>query len=275
MKLTFLVDNKTEDVRTKAEWGLSILVETEGHKYLYDTGGSGMFIENAEVVGANVEDAEAVMISHGHYDHTEGMEDFVKVNKIAPIYIHKNAFHEEWAMEENGELEEENCGLRWTEDFVKSIDDRIVRTEGVTKVSDKLTLIGNIPDMPGYSPTERFFKLVDGNLVKEEMEHEQFLVVEEGEKIHIISGCCHKGAVPTIDYAMKLFPGKEIASFTGGMHTYMLNKEKREMVTAKLKEFGVKKLLPLHCTGMNMIITLKEKLGDDCIIACAGDSVEL
>ena len=296
MKLTFLTDNKTEDVRCRAEWGLSILIETEGHKYLYDTGASGMFAENAAAIGAVLTDVEACMISHGHYDHTQGVPEFVKLNDHAPVYIHKDALHESYA-----EGEDENCGMQWPEGFAETNSDRLVLSSGVTKVSDRLTLVGDIPSYDDYPPTEKFFMPVKSGMmgkldvpapggtesvkakrsiesdgmVQDTMNHEQFLVVDEGDRIHIISGCCHKGAVPTIRYAKELFPGRRIASFTGGMHTYMFDRAAREKLAAEMSSYGVEKVLPLHCTGMNMIVTFKEKMGDACIVACAGDTVEL
>lgn len=277
MELTFLVDNKTESVSCKAEWGLSILIRSEGHTYLYDTGGSGMFADNARALGIDLSEVEAVMISHGHSDHTDGVPTFTEINKTAPIYIHKDSFHSAQAMMPNGELEDEDCGIRWDdsfkEEFLKS--DRTVLTEGICAINDKLTLVGDIPDEEDFKPTEGFFMLKDGKLVRDTMNHEQFLVIEEEKGMHIISGCCHKGALKTIKYAKELFPSVRVLSFTGGMHTYMLNRVARDGVADELTALGVQKVLPLHCTGMNMIITLKEAFEDNCIIACAGDVVEL
>ena len=89
MKITFLSDNKTEKAACIAEWGLSILVESKGHKVLLDVGSSEIFSRNAKALGIDLADVEALAISHGHFDHTDGMETFAEVNKIAPVYLHK------------------------------------------------------------------------------------------------------------------------------------------------------------------------------------------
>ena len=93
MKITFLSDNKTENSSCLAEWGLSVLIESEGNKVLFDVGASPIFAENAKSLGINLEDVEAVAISHGHFDHTEGMESFCEINKLALIYMHKEAIY--------------------------------------------------------------------------------------------------------------------------------------------------------------------------------------
>jgi len=69
MKITFLSDNKTEKAACIAEWGLSILIESKGHKVLLDVGSSGIFARNAKALGIDLSDVEAVAISHGHFDH--------------------------------------------------------------------------------------------------------------------------------------------------------------------------------------------------------------
>lgn len=276
MKLTFVMDNKTEDVRCNAEWGLSVLVESNGHKVLYDTGASKMCLENYVNLEKDPKEIEAIVFSHGHSDHTEGTKAFTDANKTAKLYIHKDGFFKSHGQDKNGDIETWwNCGIRWSDEYREEIKDRLVLTEGIVKLNDNMTIVGNIKPAPGFKPTERFVKVVNGEYVVDTMSHEQFLAVEEGDTIHILSGCGHMGVVSTILYAKELFPGKKIGSYTGGLHAYMLNEEKREELAAKMKELGVEKVVPMHCTGMNMIITLKERLGENCIIKCAGDELEL
>ena len=270
MTITFLIDNKTEDPACVAEWGLSMFLETGGRKILFDTGASGLFTQNAQALGIDLKEAEMCLISHGHQDHTDGMAAFEAINKTAPVYLHQDAL-----MPFFGAGDDYNSGILWSDELKDALKDRLVFTHGVYRLDDRLTLVGNIPNYEGYEPTETFYTLKDGVRVPDPMDHEQFLVAEEGDRIHIVSGCCHKGLIPSILYAKELFPGKKIASFTGGLHTYKLDAPARLELVRRLKELGVEKIVPLHCTGMNMILTFKQELGDDCLIACAGDRIEL
>lgn len=275
MKLSFLVDNKTEHSKCQAEWGLALFIESEGHKILFDTGCSDMFIRNAKAMGIDLTEAEAVLVSHGHYDHTEGMPAFVELNRTAPIYIHKNAFYKCYGTNKKG-IDDWHCGLWWSDEFRKSIEDRFILTENAVKVTENMTLIGNIPDFEEYPPTEVFHREIEpGKLIPDDMSHEQFLVVEEGDHIIIISGCCHRGAVPTIKTAQKYFPDKKIAAFIAGMHMYSLNDERRKKMVGEILELGVEKIFPVHCTGMEAIMEFKARMGDGCVVATSGDVYEL
>ncbi|MCQ2547804.1 MAG: MBL fold metallo-hydrolase [Clostridia bacterium] len=274
MKLTVLMDNKTENLWCRAEWGLSLLIETAGSKYLFDTGASSLSLDNAEKLGIDLSDVKACVLSHGHYDHTNGVEAFLEVNDKAPIYIHREGIHQ-FRGEEDGVIDDFNCGIMWSEAFIEKLKPRLVLTDHVVKLADNICLVGDIENLPGKKATEKFYKFEDGKLSIDPMNHEQFMVVEEEEGIHIITGCGHKGAETIIVRAKELFPDRKIISFTGGMHTYMLKEKERNELACSLKELGVSKVIPLHCTGMNMIMTFKEHFGDDAIIACTGDAFDL
>ena len=282
MKFTFLVDNKTEDTRCRAEWGLSILIETKGNKILLDTGASSLFAENAAKMGIDLKTIDALVISHGHYDHTEGVPAFSEINRTAPIYLHKEALFETYG-ETNGKIEAVTCGIRWSESFRREIQPRICFTEGVYKLYENVTLVGNIPDMEGFIPTETFYKKVhtkqsDGGISvsyeKDYMRHEQALIVEEDQGLYLFSGCSHRGVVPTVDYVRRLFPGKRISALIAGMHLYPVSKEERKQIVKEITAIDLDTVFPVHCTGTEGILMLKECLGDRCIIASAGDSYE-
>ena len=89
MKISFLIDNKTESTECNAEWGLSVLIETGSKKILMDQGASPMLIKNAAGMGIDLADVDYATVSHGHYDHTSGTEAFFGVNKHAEVYVHK------------------------------------------------------------------------------------------------------------------------------------------------------------------------------------------
>lgn len=277
MKLTFLSDNKTENAACIAEWGLSLLIESCGHKVLFDVGGSDIFASNAKALGIELDDVESVSVSHGHYDHTEGMETFCRINSTAPIYIHKDGLTKAYGTDEEGNIESENCGIRWTKAFIESIKNRMVLTDGIKKINDNMTLFSNIEPLEEFPMTEKFHKPVegcDGEYEDDTMSHEQVLVVKENEGIHIFSGCSHTGIMAIIKRAQELFPGEKIISLVAGMHLYPLSKEQKSKVVESISELGIEYLFPVHCTGMEAILMFKQRLGDACIMASAGETYE-
>ena len=82
MRATVVVDNKPTGGLT-GEWGLCIYIEYEGKNILLDAGASDLFVKNAERLGLRLEDVDAAVLSHAHYDHANGMEAFFRRNDQA------------------------------------------------------------------------------------------------------------------------------------------------------------------------------------------------
>ncbi|MDD4199935.1 MAG: MBL fold metallo-hydrolase, partial [Eubacteriales bacterium] len=91
MKFSLLIENKTDNPGIIAEHGLSVYIETQGKKILFDAGVSNLFAVNAANMKVDLAAVDFAVISHGHYDHTGGFPMFHKINPKAPIYIHRNS----------------------------------------------------------------------------------------------------------------------------------------------------------------------------------------
>ena len=143
----FLVENKTEHTGLLAEHGLSIYIEADGKKILFDAGATDIVIHNAEVMGVDLKAVDLAAVSHGHYDHTGGFPAFCKINEKAPIYIHKDAFRDSYGFRE-GKPENEKSGIIWTDEERAALADRLNFTEGPVYITDNIyniavTIIGN------------------------------------------------------------------------------------------------------------------------------------
>ncbi|MEE1312574.1 MAG: MBL fold metallo-hydrolase, partial [Lachnospiraceae bacterium] len=97
-----LIENTCRRIGLEAEHGLSFYIETDKKKVLFDTGSSDRYARNAQKLGFDLSEVDALILSHGHYDHTGGMKAFMEVNKMADIYIQKDAAGEFFSMREEG-----------------------------------------------------------------------------------------------------------------------------------------------------------------------------
>ncbi len=273
MKFTILVDNKTERASCLAEWGLAILIESQRKKILFDTGASPMFAENAKAIGADLSDVDALVISHGHFDHTGGVEAFIALNQAAPVYLHEEALGVTYG-ETDGVMDDYNCGILWDEDLRRSLKPRIRLTKDLRQIADHVWIAGNIPSMKEYPPAENFFRELPAAPFTrpDPMNHEQCLIIEEDGRLHVFSGCSHKGVIPTLAHVKTLFPDKKIAGLTAGMHLYTLSADRRGQIIDRLAAMDLDYVVPLHCTGMQAIVEMKLKMGDRCRILTAGKS---
>lgn len=280
LTIKFLSENKTGNPGFLAEHGLSIYIETPEMKLLFDTGAGDVLFRNADKLEVDLESVDAVVLSHGHYDHTQGVPAFCEVNHKARIYVHQKAFERVYGIEK-GKLEEEHCGIQWTISQFDDIRSRLTLTKDRKDLTENIVISGTIPDQEGYPPTEKFYiKEENGNLKVDSMEHEQLLIIRDRDEerkrkgIYVFSGCSHKGVVPCLRYAKELFPGERILGFIGGMHLYNASKELREKVLNQVVQEEMDIIIPVHCTGMNAICELKQLVGEKCAIAGTGDTFE-
>ena len=276
IKFTFLAENKTDNPKCNAEHGLSIYIETPELNILFDAGASDMFISNARARHVDLGKADVAVISHGHYDHTNGLPQFIKINEKARIYIHKDAFSESYGML-RGQIEKEPCSILWTDEQYKNIEHRLCLTEGPLWLTDDILVSGTIPEVPGCEMTEKFYKKLENEeFIEDDMSHEQFLAIRTRDEqrkskgILIFSGCSHKGVIPVLRYARKLMPDEKIRGLIAGMHLYNATSDVRSRVVSEIMQENMEMVMPVHCTGINAICDLKAELGEKCIVATAG-----
>lgn len=280
IKFTFLSENKTEDPCYTAEHGLAIHIVANGRKMLFDTGASEIFIKNAKNRKVDLTEIEEVIISHGHFDHTQGLPFFCKINSNAKIYIHQNGFEKSYGLED-GKLDQEQCGILWTEAEKGEMEPRLIYTNERFHITEDIIISGTIPSHYGYNPSEMFYNEDDaGILTEDDMSHEQFLVIRDRDEngiplgIYLFSGCSHKGIIPAIRYARDIFPNEKILGLIGGMHLYRASHDVIKKVVEEIVEQGIERVMPVHCTGINGICALKSALGETCIIPTVGNSYE-
>ncbi len=91
MRVTALTENTTE-IGLRTEHGLSLYIETDDKKILFDSGQTELFAENAGHLGIDLSSVDMMILSHGHYDHGGGLKKFIEINKKAPIYMSRYAF---------------------------------------------------------------------------------------------------------------------------------------------------------------------------------------
>lgn len=258
MKIVCITENTSADERLCAEHGLSLYIETEKHKILFDMGQTDAFCENAEKLGVRLEDVDIAVLSHGHYDHGGGLSRFLQVNKKAPVYISRYAFGEYY----NGQ--EKYIGL----DISLKDSERLIFTDGEKDLGGGMCLYShNDKKRPNYMGSFGLNKRCDGEFVPDDFIHEQYLLIEENGKRVLISGCSHKGVVDIVSWFSP-------DVFVGGFHFSKI--EDTKMLDTALEKLlcGNTVYYTCHCTGITQYEYMRAK-SERIHYICCGDTIKI
>ena len=249
MKIYTLMENTPYEPRFAAEHGLSLYIETDRHRILFDTGASGAFADNAGLLGVDLSRVELAVLSHGHYDHGGGLTRFLAVNSRAPVYLSEHAF--------GGRYNAEGKYI--------GLDPRLADSGRLRFVGNRLELD---EQLTLYSCNERRgdYPLDSAGLTEERdgvrrpdtFRHEQYLMIRESGRKVLISGCSHKGILNIMDWL-------EPDVLIGGFH---FMKQEIGPGGNPVLDTAAEALLAhgaqyytCHCTGQAPFAYLKDRMG--------------
>lgn len=240
------------------EWGLAVWIEYGEHRILLDTGTTGAFAENARKMGVNLTDAQICAISHGHYDHSDGLQAFFRENDHAKVIFRDTAQKRYYGVKEgkaryigvNREIFRRHAGrLEFVRGNVQVCEGAWLlphSSEGLEKIAARSDLY-----------VRRGLRLVPDNF-----SHEQSLVLETEKGLVVFNSCSHAGPDNIIAEVRAAFPGRQIIALIGGLHLYKLTDDEVRAFAGRLRATGVKQVYTGHCTGDRAYAVLREELGE-------------
>ena len=279
IKCTVLIDDKADsEGRLFNEHGLSLFIETGSSRILFDTGKSGAFIGNAEVLGVDLQKTDFVLISHGHYDHGGGLNDFLSMNRTAPVYIHPLAAEPVFFSSRGAGSGSRYIGIDPAVFSEHSNRMLFPESEITPQKGIHIMTCTSVPERGPIIRDPDLYILDNGTRRIENFDHEIFIVIEREKDIVVISGCSHNNIVSMIEYSLSRFPGKKLSGVIGGFHLPDMkdysdaHAEAAAETAEALKKIalthgkaGSEPAAPLfhtgHCTGNRAKSILLEKTG--------------
>ncbi len=266
MRITTLVENTASRSCLLAEHGLAFWIEADGFRLLFDTGQSGVVVHNAERLGIDLATADAVALSHGHYDHSGGLEAAAALLRTKRIYAHPVAFRRKYTRDDPG------GGGRFIgmpPASKKAVMDhvRVIPTGVPVEVGGGLLLTGEIPRLTTFEDTGGFFFEDPACTHPDTLPDDQALFFDTPSGLVVVLGCAHSGIVNTLLHIRSLRPERPFRAVVGGMHLVHASELRLERTIQALHDMKVRELHPLHCTGCHAMARL-ENAFPGCVGAC-------
>ncbi|NMC40208.1 MAG: MBL fold metallo-hydrolase [Bacteroidales bacterium] len=230
MKISVLTDNHAGGY-TPAEHGLSYLIESEGKKILFDTGQSDMFIRNAGKMGVSLENTDYVILSHGHYDHGNGLEHLKK----GILICHPGCFVNRYSKKDKHYI-----GLKTSREILSS-SLNIKESRDPVKITDQIIFLGEIPRVTDFESQNTQFVFEDGTPDFITDDTSVAFILPDG--LFVVTGCGHAGIVNILKHAINVTGIEKIYGIMGGFHLKETDNQTRETIRF-LREKKVRNILP-------------------------------
>ncbi len=273
MKFIILSDNNTLSPLYELEHGLSVYLEKDGYRLLFDTGASDLFIRNANTLQVDLSLVDYLFISHGHIDHTGGLEHFLTINQKAKVVLSKHAANRKFYSLRNGKkaigtiinLEKYQDRFLYVEDNPPLPEDIIARNITINKY-------------PKPRANRTLYEMHGDELVLDEFRHEIVVAVGKDE-LFVFTGCAHHGLLNMLQTVTNHF-SKPIRHVVGGFHLldgedYETEEEIRAIAHRLKQDYQQAYFYTGHCTGDVACSVLKQEMPEHLQVFSAGYSQEL
>jgi 7,8-dihydropterin-6-yl-methyl-4-(beta-D-ribofuranosyl)aminobenzene 5'-phosphate synthase len=257
LTVTQLVENTVGGPGLLAEHGIAFFIEADGHCLLFDTGQGLALVHNAEQLDIRMESVDAIILSHGHYDHAGGLIDALEMTGPVEVYLHPQALTAKF--NRNGR----EIGAPITDEVkLTSLARGLTYTKSPTEIIPGIHATGEIPRIHKIEDTGGPFYQDSECTQKDALPDDQALYIKTSKGLIVLLGCGHSGVINTLDYIQRISGEKTIYAVMGGMHLLRATTKRLVFTGDNLKRMAVRYLAPNHCTGLDAVCYFKNRFPD-------------
>jgi 7,8-dihydropterin-6-yl-methyl-4-(beta-D-ribofuranosyl)aminobenzene 5'-phosphate synthase len=273
MRLICMVDDAVQPSSPfRGEHGLAFLVETEGGRMLFDTGQSGsVLLHNLELLDVDPATIDAVAISHAHHDHTGGLPALLgHLRPGTPLYANPDLFRERFSRRRS---KPQRVGLSMTGAELAG-QMRLALSARPQEIVSGVWTTGEISARPEPQGSSDHHLMREGDaLVADAYRDDMALVLQTGDQLVLLCGCCHAGLLNTLAHVKRTFE-RPIAVIAGGLHLINATGDELRHIGEVLSAMpALHRVYPTHCTGQATIVALTQRLGPAVVYACPAGTV--
>jgi 7,8-dihydropterin-6-yl-methyl-4-(beta-D-ribofuranosyl)aminobenzene 5'-phosphate synthase len=269
MEFVVLVENlPNPDIGMLTEHGLSIYCVHNNTKWLFDTGASDAYLQNAHKLGINIAEVDYLFLSHGHNDHTGGLESFLNVNLKAKIILSEKVLGNTFLSTKYHP--KKDISIR--HELIYKHLNRCIFINSNKRIQEDFFVVNDIPAHYAVPKGNRHLLVSSAQHEQPDtFEHEIALAIQTPKGIIILSGCAHRGILNILAACETYFVNTPLISCIGGTHLlnshhnciYETDEEIESIANIIRKKYPGLKLISGHCAGENSKMIMNKILSND------------
>ena len=254
LRITTIIDNYTTSSEILGEWGFSVLLEAGTKTFLFDTGASEAAVSNADRLHLNLNKIDAIVLSHGHFDHTGGLLPVLQRIDRTDIRIiaHPDVMDRKYIDDENDE-KYRYIGVPYRQDLLEQVGGHFEFQKKPVWLTKDIVASGEEPMMTDFeSVSENLYFKDKDRFFPDPLLDEQSIYIRTDLGLIIILGCAHRGMINILHHARELMNTDKIHMVIGGTHLNPASQKQIERTIQSLKEINIPWIGVSHCTGLEV-----------------------
>ena len=273
ISITVLVENTARGPGILGEHGLAWWIDTGAHRVLFDTGQGLALTHNAARLGVDLARADAIVLSHGHFDHVGGLEAALGAAPRAPVFLHPRAVETKFTGADPATARRISIPDVEAERF-RGASRRVVATRHPSEVVPGVWATGEIPRANDFEDTGGPFFLDAALTRPDPLLDDQALYLPTPAGAIVILGCAHAGVVNTLTHIAQLTGGAPVRALFGGLHLENASPRRMEETVRALRAYSPRQMGFCHCTGLAAIRRLWAEFPENSVQLAAGRRLE-
>jgi len=275
VKITIVCENSVgRAIPAIGEHGFACWIENDGKQYLVDSGQGLGIINNVQVLGLSFDKLNALVLSHGHYDHADGLGPVLRRTKEIDVFAHPDIFSPRYS--KSGQSLR-FVGISHRRELLETLGANFKFTPEFEQVAPNLYVTGQVPRSNNFEVGDKNLvqRTATGEYVSDPFNDDMAVALDTPRGLLVVLGCAHAGIINTLDHICQKFNRNQIYAVVGGTHLGPVSAAQFDATVTALKKFDIQKFGVSHCTGQTRAAMLRNEYGKKFFFGSVGAVLEI